>query len=53
MNPVGFLVIGLGILIVIVGVKGSQHSLVAALTHKPVATASSGSSTTTKPGTLV
>lgn len=38
MNPLGFLVIGLGILLVIVGVKGSQHNLVAALTHKPAAT---------------
>lgn len=35
MNPVGILVIALGILIVIVGVKGSQHNLAAALTHKP------------------
>lgn len=38
MNPLGFLVIGLGILIVIVGVKGSQHNLVGALTHKPATT---------------
>jgi hypothetical protein len=35
MNPVGILVIALGILIVIVGVKGSQHNLVSALTNKP------------------
>lgn len=38
MNPVGILVIALGILIVIVGVKGSQHNLVSALTNKPPAT---------------
>ena len=35
MNPVGILVIALGILIVIVGVKGSQHNLASALTNKP------------------
>lgn len=35
MNPLGFLVIALGVLIVIVGVKGSQHNLVSALTNKP------------------
>jgi len=35
MNPVGILVIALGILLVIVGVKGSQHNLVSALTNKP------------------
>jgi hypothetical protein len=38
MNPVGLLVIALGILLVIVGVKGSQHNLVSALTNKPKAT---------------
>jgi hypothetical protein len=37
MNPVGILVIAIGILLVIVGVKGSQHNLVAALTRKPSA----------------
>jgi hypothetical protein len=52
MNPLGFLVIGLGVLIVIVGVKGSQHNLVAALTHKP-STSATASTSTTKPGTLV
>jgi len=35
MNPLGILVIALGVLLVIVGVKGSQHNLVAALTRKP------------------
>jgi hypothetical protein len=48
-NPLGFLVIGLGVLIVIVGVKGSQHNLVGALTHKPTATTSS--TKTPNPGT--
>jgi hypothetical protein len=38
-NPVGILVIALGIVIMIVGFKGSQHKIVAALTNKtPVAT---------------
>lgn len=35
MNPLGLLVVALGILIVIIGVKGSQHSFVSALTNKP------------------
>lgn len=38
MNPLGILVIGIGVLLVIVGVKGSQHNLVAALTRKPAKT---------------
>jgi hypothetical protein len=38
MNPMGLLVIGLGILIMIVGVKGSQHKVVAALTNKAAKT---------------
>lgn len=33
MNPWGFLVIGLGILLVIIGVKGSYENVVGALTH--------------------
>lgn len=35
MNPVGLLVIGIGILLIVVGIKGSQHKVVAALTNKP------------------
>ena len=35
MNPIGVLVIALGIALVIIGFKGSQHRLVAALTNKP------------------
>jgi hypothetical protein len=38
MNPVGILVIALGIVIVIVGFKGSQHRIVASLTNKPAKT---------------
>lgn len=34
MNPLGLLVLALGVVIIIVGVKGSQHNLVAALTGK-------------------
>ena len=34
MNPLGLLVLALGVVIIIVGVKGSQHNLVAALTNK-------------------
>jgi hypothetical protein len=33
-NPLGLLVLALGVVIIIVGVKGSQHNLVAALTGK-------------------
>jgi hypothetical protein len=35
MNPLGLLVVALGILLVIIGVKGSQHNLASALTNKP------------------
>lgn len=34
MNPLGLLIVALGILVVIVGIKGSQHNLAAALTNK-------------------
>jgi hypothetical protein len=34
-NPLGLLVVALGVVILIIGVKGSQHSVVAALTNKP------------------
>lgn len=53
MNPLGFLVIGLGILIVIVGVKGSQHSLVGALTHKTSTASATSTAVPKNPGTLV
>ena len=35
MNPVGLLVVALGIVIIIIGLKGSQHKVLAALTNKP------------------
>jgi hypothetical protein len=34
MNPLGLLFLGLGVLLIIVGVKGSQHSVVGALTNR-------------------
>jgi hypothetical protein len=37
MNPVGVLVAALGIMLIIVGFKGSQHRIVSALTNKPTA----------------
>lgn len=37
MNPLGIAILALGVLLVIVGVKGSQHNLVSALTNKPAA----------------
>jgi hypothetical protein len=33
-NPLGLLVLALGVVLIIVGVKGSQHNLVAALTNR-------------------
>lgn len=39
MNPVGVLVIALGIMLIIVGVKGSQHRIVSALINKPAKSA--------------
>jgi hypothetical protein len=36
-NPLGILVIALGIVIVIIGFKGSQHNVVSALTNKAAA----------------
>jgi hypothetical protein len=35
MNPIGLLVLALGIVIVIIGIRGSQHNVIAALTNKP------------------
>jgi hypothetical protein len=40
MNPWGILVLALGILLIIVGVKGSQGGLVSALTGKTKTTTS-------------
>lgn len=48
MNPLGILILALGVVIIIVGVKGSQHKLVAALTNKPpTATTTSSAPKTT------
>lgn len=44
MNPLGLLVLALGVIIIIVGVKGSQHNLVGALTNKKQASTSASSS---------
>lgn len=35
MNPFGLLVLALGVVIIIVGFKGSQHKVVSALTNQP------------------
>lgn len=45
MNPLGLLVLALGVVIIIVGVKGSQHNLVAALTNRKQGTSTSSSNT--------
>jgi len=37
MNPWGLLIIALGILLMIVGIKGSQHNIASAITNKPTA----------------
>jgi hypothetical protein len=50
MNPLGLLVLALGVIIIIVGVKGSQHNLVAALTNKKQVSTSSSSSNAPKSG---
>lgn len=34
MNPVGLLVVALGILLVVIGIKGSQHEVISAITNK-------------------
>lgn len=34
MNPLGLLIVALGVIIVIVGFKGSQHRVIAALTNQ-------------------
>jgi len=35
MNPWGLLILALGVVIIIVGFKGSQHKLVSAITNNP------------------
>ena len=56
MNPLGLLVLALGVVIIIVGVKGSQHNLVNALTNRSAGaakTAAATSSSNTSLGTGV
>ena len=36
MNPWGIILIALAVVIIIIGVKGSQHNVASALTGKPV-----------------
>jgi len=35
MNPFGLLILALGVVIIVIGFKGSQHKLVAAITNNP------------------
>lgn len=44
MNPLGILVLALGVLVIIVGVKGSQRNLVSALTNKGAVSSTSSAS---------
>lgn len=46
MNPLGLLVLALGVVIIIVGVKGSQHNLVNALTNRSAAAATTAATST-------
>jgi hypothetical protein len=45
-NPLGLLILALGVVIIIVGVKGSQHNLVAALTNRKLPTSNTSSKPT-------
>lgn len=49
MNPWGLLILGLGLLLIIIGIKGSQKNVIGALTGKP----SSGAPGAAIPGTGV
>jgi hypothetical protein len=42
MNPWGLLFVGLGILLIVIGFKGSQHGVIQAFTGKSASTASAG-----------
>ena len=56
MNPWAFLVIMVGILLIIIGVKGSQHNIVAAITgHTPQASTANTTAATNPPpaGTIL
>jgi hypothetical protein len=52
MNPLGLLVLALGVVIIIVGVKGSQHNLVNALTNRSATAAKTAASTSTSSSSL-
>jgi hypothetical protein len=52
MNPLGLLVLALGVVIIIVGVKGSQHNLVNALTNRTATAAKIAASTSTSSSSL-
>jgi len=47
MNPLGILVLFLGVIIIIVGVKGSQHNLVNALTNRSSTAAKTAAASST------
>lgn len=52
MNPWGLLVIGIGVVLIIIGVKGSQHNIAGAIVNKQTGNksqnnSSSGGTTTT------
>lgn len=53
MNPFGLLVVLLGILLIIIGVKGTQHQIAEAITGKKSATPSLSTNTKHNPGTMV
>lgn len=42
MNPWGLLLIGVGLILIIIGFKGSQHGVIQAFTGKTPAAASAG-----------
>jgi len=52
MNPWGLIVMGLGLIMIIIGFKGSQHSVIAALKgSKPVASSATPAGTPAGAGT--
>ena len=50
MNPFGFIIIGLGLILIVIGFKGTQHQILADLTGhalaNPTSTAQSSGNTT-------
>lgn len=49
MNPWAFIVIAIGVIVIVIGVKGTQHNITAAIVGHP--TGSSGGSTSVSSGT--